>query len=179
MCGSWASSWHEFNDRTAPGVHTRDAVVGGIAAAALTGPGAIAQVAGRELSNRALTTGGAALIAVGMSLIAVAVAAGSATAFFLASGIAGVGFGLGFMGALRHLTGSIPAGQRGTVMSAFYVVGYLSLSLPAVAAGLTASALGLPETFELFSLAAVLVALVVAIGGLRIERRPVGAAAAA
>lgn len=95
----------------------------------------------------------------------------------IASGLDGVGFGLAFMGALRHLSGAIPPARRGEVMSAFYVVGYLSLSLPAVAAGLAASALGLSETFELFSGLVVLVAIAVAFGGLRIEEVPVGAPA--
>ena len=147
-------------------------VVGGVAAAALTIPGALAQLAERGLSNRTLTAAGAGLIAVGMAFTAISVAAGSAVLFFVASGVAGVGFGLGFMGALRHLGGSIPACRRGEVMSAFYVVGYLSLSLPAVAAGLAASALGLSETFELFSVGVVLVALVVGVGGLRIDETP-------
>ena len=53
-------------------------------------------------------------------------------------------------------------------MSAFYVVGYLSLALPAVAAGIVASAVGLSETFELFSAGVVVVALLVAAGGRRI-----------
>jgi hypothetical protein len=55
-------------------------------------------------------------------------------------------------------------------MSAFYMVGYLSLSVPAVAAGLAASALGLSETFERFSAAVVPLALAVAAGGLRIGK---------
>ena len=54
-------------------------------------------------------------------------------------------------------------------MSAFYVVGYLSLALPAVAAGIVAGAVGLAETFELFSAGVVVIALLVAAGGRRIE----------
>jgi hypothetical protein len=73
------------------------------------------------------------------------------------------------MGALRHLSAAIPADRRAEVMSAFYVVGYLSLALPAVAAGITASVVGLSETFELFSAGVVVIALLVAVGGRRIE----------
>jgi hypothetical protein len=44
-------------------------------------------------------------------------------------------------------------------MSAFYVVAYLSLSVPAVAAGLAVPALGLEPTFRIFSALVVVMAL--------------------
>ena len=133
------------------------------------GAGALAQLAGRNLDNRTLTVSGSLLVALGMALTATAVAVGSAVFFLAASALAGVGFGLAFMGSLRHLTGAIPSHRRAEVMSAFYVVGYLSLALPAVAAGFIANAIGLSETFELLSAGVVLVALTVAAGGLRIQ----------
>jgi MFS family permease len=151
---------------------THDALVGGVAVAALMAPGAVAQLAGRNLPNRTLTVTGAAVVALGVALIAGSVAGGSAVSFLIASALAGVGFGLAFTGALRHLSNAIPADRRGEVMAAFYVVGYLSLALPAVAAGLTVSALGLSETFELFGAAVAVLALALAIGGLQIDESP-------
>lgn len=148
---------------------THHALAGGAAIAAIMTPGALAQFAGRELSNRTLTAVGAMLLAIGMALTTGAVAVGSAVLFLTSSALSGTGLGLVFMGALRHLNGAIPPSRRAEVMSAFYVVGYLSLSLPAIAAGLAASALGLSETFELFSTCVMLLAVVVAAGGLRIE----------
>jgi MFS family permease len=150
-------------------MHTHGEIAGGVAAAALMGAGALAQLAGRNLDNRTLTVSGSTLVALGMALTATAVAVGSAAFFLASSALAGVGFGLAFMGALRHLTAAIPADRRAEVMSAFYVVGYLSLALPAVAAGFIANAIGLSETFELLSAGVVVVALTVAAGGLRIE----------
>jgi MFS family permease len=155
-------------------LNTHGELAGGVAAAALMGSGALAQLGGRNLDNRTLTVAGSVLVAGGMALTATAVAVDSAAFFLIASALAGVGFGLAFMGALRHLTGSIPADRRAEVMSAFYVVGYLSLALPAVAAGVTASAVGLSETFELFSAGVVVLALMVAVGGLRIESAGAG-----
>jgi MFS family permease len=148
---------------------THGELAGGAADAALMGSGALAQLGGHNLDNRTLTVAGSVLVAGGMALTATAVAVDSAAFFLAASALAGVGFGLAFMGALRHLSGAIPADRRAEVMSAFYVVGYLSLALPAVAAGVTASAVGLSETFELFSAGVVVLALMVAVGGLRIE----------
>lgn len=148
---------------------THGELAGGVAVAALAGSAGAAQMLGRSLSNRALTVGGAALLAGGMALTGAAVASGSAAFFLLSTVLAGVGFGLAFMGALRHLTGSIPDGHRGEVMSAFYVVAYLSLSLPAIAAGFAATSLGLSETFEVFSGAVAALALGLALGGTRIR----------
>jgi len=150
-------------------LQTQNELAGGAAAVALMGAGALAQLAGRNLSNRTLTVAGSTLVALGMGLTATAVATGSAPFFLAASALAGVGFGLAFMGALRHLSAAIPPDRRAEVMSAFYVVGYLSLALPAVAAGIVASAVGLSETFELFGGAAVIIALLVAAGGRRIQ----------
>ena len=153
-------------------LQTHGELAGGAAAAALMGSGALAQLAGRDLTNRTLTVAGSLLVALGMGLTATAVAVGSAPFFLGASALGGVGFGLAFMGALRHLSAAIPADRRAEVMSAFYVVGYLSLALPAVAAGIIASAVGLSETFELFSAGVVVIALIVALGGRRIDRAP-------
>jgi MFS family permease len=150
-------------------LQTHGELAGGAAAAALMGSGALAQLAGRNLSNRTLTVAGSVVVAVGMALTATAVAGGSAPFFLLASALGGVGFGLAFMGALRHLSAAIPSDRRAEVMSAFYVVGYLALALPAVAAGLIASAIGLAATFELFSAGVVVIALLVAVRGRRIE----------
>jgi len=153
-------------------LQTHGELAGGVAAAALMGSGALAQLAGRNLTNRTLTVAGSLLVALGMALTATAVAVSSAPFFLAASALAGVGFGLAFMGALRHLSAAIPADRRAEVMSAFYVVGYLSLALPAVAAGFIANAIGLSETFELLSAGVVVVALVVAAGGRRIQEAP-------
>ncbi|HXD63903.1 MAG TPA: MFS transporter [Solirubrobacteraceae bacterium] len=151
-------------------LQTQGELAGGVAAAALMGSGALAQLAARNLTNRTLTVAGSLLVALGMALTATAVAVGSAAFFLAASALAGVGFGLAFMGSLRHLSAAIPADRRAEVMSAFYIVGYLSLALPAIAAGFIANAIGLSETFELLSAGVVVVALSVAAGGRRIDR---------
>jgi predicted MFS family arabinose efflux permease len=49
------------------------------------------------------------------------------------------------------------------VLSAFYIVAYLSLSVPAVLAGLVVSHLGLQSTFEIFGSVVAAIALVVAL----------------
>jgi hypothetical protein len=76
--------------------------------------------------------------------------------------VGGAGFGVAFLGALRALSAAIPADHRAAVMSAFYVVAYVSISVPAVVAGLLVTPLGLEATFEWFGAIVAALALVVA-----------------
>jgi hypothetical protein len=50
---------------------------------------------------------------------------------------------------LRALVASIPPEQRAAVLSAYYVVAYGVLSVPAILAGITASYITLASTFEI------------------------------
>lgn len=75
--------------------------------------------------------------------------------------VAGAGFGVAFLGGLRSLSVAISPEHRAATMSAFYVVAYGSLSIPAVIAGLLVEPLGVEETFEIFGSAIILVALLV------------------
>jgi predicted MFS family arabinose efflux permease len=76
--------------------------------------------------------------------------------------LAGLGFGVAFLGGLRQLVVVIPPEHRAAVMSAFYVAAYASLSVPAVIAGIVVTHLGLDTTFELFGIVVAGVALIVA-----------------
>lgn len=49
---------------------------------------------------------------------------------FVAAGLLGVTFGLGFGGSLRHLSDVVPADRRGETMSAFYLVAYTAMAVP-------------------------------------------------
>jgi MFS family permease len=150
-------------------MHAHGQLAGGLSVFALAGPAGLAQLAGRGLSNRTLTSVGALLLALGMALTVVALSSASAAFFLVSAAIAGVGFGLAFMGALRHLSSAIPDGRRSEVMSAFYVVAYLAISVPTIAAGFAVPHLGLSDTFSVFAIGVVVIALAVAVGGLRIE----------
>ena len=81
--------------------------------------------------------------------------------------MAGAGFGVAFLGALRTLAAAIPPAHRAEVMSALYVVAYLAISLPAILAGILVTPLGLISTFEIFGSVVAAVALVVAVEAYR------------
>jgi predicted MFS family arabinose efflux permease len=139
-----------------------DHLVTGLGVFLLAGAGSVAQlVFGRSVPWAGAAAGSLALAA-GMGLIVAAVAAGSASLYVAGSLIGGAGFGVAFLGALRALSAVIPPDHRAAVMSAFYVVAYGALSLPAILAGLLVTPLGLDTTFELFGGVVAALALVVA-----------------
>lgn len=110
---------------------------------------------------------GSTALAFGVALIAYAAGAGSGPVFLVGSAVAGLGFGIGFLGGLRLLIGAIPPAERASVMAAFYLVAYSALSVPAVLAGLVVRDLGLELTFGVFGGLVGVVALVTAVAAWR------------
>jgi predicted MFS family arabinose efflux permease len=137
---------------------------------------AAAAVAAQLLTARNAPWIGASLgsiaLAAGTVLIVFAAARDSSAAYLAGSILAGAGFGAAFLGGLRALTAAIPHQQRATVMSAFYLAAYSSLSLPAVLAGIVAAHTALPTTFELFGSAVAAIALTVALEAWRTRPTP-------
>ena len=64
--------------------------------------------------------------------------------------VAGTGFGAAFSGAMRTVMTHAEAHERAGLLSAFYVEGYLSFSLPAILTGLIAPISGLPLAAEVY-----------------------------
>jgi MFS family permease len=152
-----------------------DHVVTGLGLFLLTGVGALAQVAYGRRAAWLGVVGGSVALAAGAALIAVSASEGAAAPLLIGSVVGGAGFGLAFLGALRDLSAAIPPDHRAGVMSAFFVVGYTSLSVPAVLAGLAVPPLGLELTFEIFSAVVAALALAVAVQAWRARPRPAAA----
>jgi len=139
---------------------------------ALTGSAAASQLLlGRSAPWIGASLGSLAL-AVGLLVIVLASAEDSATLLLAGSLIGGTGFGVAFLGSLRQLTGAIPHEHRAEVMSAFYVVAYASLSVPAVLAGILVTPVGLQTTFEIFGSVVAALALVLAFEAWRTRPQP-------
>lgn len=68
------------------------------------------------------------------------------------------------MGAIRAVSTVAPVGERAGIISAFYVVAYLALALPAMVAGLLVPELGIESTVRVFGLAVGGLALTAAVG---------------
>ena len=129
---------------------TSNVMFSGIGVVALAGSAALAQLAFGRTAPWLGASAGSIALAGGMVLIVVAAVTDSSPTYVVGSVVGGIGFGLAFLGGLRALTVVIPNEHRAAVMSAFYIVAYASLSVPAVIAGIVVTHLGLLVTFEVF-----------------------------
>ncbi|MDA0183956.1 MFS transporter [Solirubrobacter phytolaccae] len=142
--------------------HTPNHLVVGLSIFALAGSGAAAQLLFGRTAPWAGAAYGSLALSLGMVLIVLSAASASEGLFWAGAIIGGGGFGVAFLGALRALSVAIPPDHRGAVMSAFYIVAYLAISVPAIIAGSVVNTLGLQTTFEIFGSVIAALALVVA-----------------
>jgi predicted MFS family arabinose efflux permease len=83
---------------------------------------------------------GAAGLFAGVGAVLVALSFESISLFFLGTALAGMGFGAGFQGAIRMVVPLAAPHERAGVLSVAFVVSYLAMGLPAVAAGFAIAA---------------------------------------
>jgi MFS family permease len=93
---------------------------------------------------------GALVLILGAAVLAAALLLASPPVFIAGSVVAGLGVGLTFNGTLRGVSAATLPKSRSEAFSAAYVVSYLALSLPALAAGLVAPGWGLRTTGYVF-----------------------------
>ncbi len=141
---------------------TSNHLVAGLGVFALAGSGAVAQLLFGRSAPWAGAAYGSLALALGMVLIVLSAASDSTALYWAGAVIGGGGFGVAFLGALRALSVAIPPEHRAAVMSAFYIVAYLAISVPAILAGTLVNSLGLQSTFEIFGSVIAGLALVVA-----------------
>jgi MFS family permease len=139
----------------------------------LAGVGSAAQLLYGRRPAWAGVMGGSLALATGVGLIALSAADKAPVPLLIGSAVGGAGFGIAFLGALRNLSAAIPPDHRAGVMSAFFLVAYAALSIPAVLAGLAATRLSLDTTFAIFATAVAALALFVALQAWRTRPRTV------
>lgn len=134
-------------------------LIGGVLVAVVTLSGAVMIYSVRERPADKIMRLSAGLLALGVALLLVAVHLGILWLFFVASVIAGFGFGGGFMGSVRSIVGLALPHERAGLMSAFYVLSYLAFCLPALLAGYLCHVYGLIVTTEGYGAALMVLAL--------------------
>lgn len=134
-------------------------LIGGGLVAVLTLSGALVIFTLRNRPASKVLRLGAALLAVGVALILTAVHSASLPLFFIATLIAGSGFGAGFLGALRSVVPLAFPHERAGLMSAFYVLSYLAFCLPSLLAGNLIRSFGLIATTDGYGAVLILLAL--------------------
>jgi MFS family permease len=150
---------------------TTNHLITGAGVFALSGSAALSQLAFGRTPPWVGAAGGSVALSAGMVLVVIAAATDSSLIYVTGAAIGGAGFGVAFLGALRALTSVIPHEHRAAVLSAFYVVAYAALSLPAIAAGVVVESLGLRPTFEVFGSVVAALALVAAFEAWRTRPR--------
>ena len=143
--------------------NTTNVIVSGIGIVALAGSAALAALLLGRTAPWIGASAGSIALAAGMILIVLAAATDSSATYLVGSILGGIGFGIAYLGGLRALVAAIPHEHRAAVMSAFYIVAYASLSVPAVLAGVVVTHLGLESTFETFGSVVAGIALIVAV----------------
>ncbi|WP_339542806.1 MFS transporter [Pseudomonas sp. JAI120] len=134
-------------------------LIGGGLVAVLTLSGALMIFTQRNRPASKVLRLGATLLAVGVALILTAVHSASLPLFFIATLIAGSGFGAGFLGALRSVVPLALPHERAGLMSAFYVLSYLAFCLPSLLAGNLIRSFGLIATTDGYGAVLILLAL--------------------
>lgn len=99
----------------------------------------------------------------GVAITFGAIATGTAAAFLAGTAVAGVGFGLAFLGAFEMVSALAPPAERAGLVAAIFIVNFLAFSIPAVIAGWAVTRYGLHRTALVYC--AVVAALVAAAAG--------------
>ena len=134
-------------------------LIGGGLVAVLTVSGALMIYGLRHRAADKVLRLGAMLLALGVALILGAVHTASLPLFFVATLIAGSGFGAGFLGAVRSVVPLAQPHERAGLMSAFYVLSYLAFCIPSLLAGTLTRAFGLIATTDGYGASLIVLAL--------------------
>jgi len=141
---------------------------GGLVIFLICGTGAAAALALRGVSSRATMLTGCLFLLTGMAATFGAIATTTSAAFLAGTAVAGVGFGLTFLGSFRVITALAEPDERAGLVTAVYIVGYLAFSVPALIAGVATTSFGLHSTALVYS--ASLAVLAAAAAGLVLLR---------
>ncbi|HEV7726222.1 MAG TPA: MFS transporter [Modestobacter sp.] len=148
-----------------------DHVVGSLLILALNGTGLVGSLGMRSVVPARAMVSGALVLAVGLTGTIVALATVTTWVFFTSAVVSGFGFGAAFLGAMATVTHDVEPGERGGLLSAVFTASYLGFCLPAIAAGIAATSLGLALTAQVYGGVVIVLALT-AVAGLLLRREP-------
>jgi hypothetical protein len=124
----------------------------------------------RHVPARNVLVWGIAGLVAGVAITLIALGAGSVSLFFAGTAVSGVGFGAGFQGGIRTVVPEAAPHERAGVLSLLFVISYLGMGVPAVAAGFGATdGLGLLGSARVYGIALIVLAAL-ALAGLRRTR---------
>jgi MFS family permease len=116
-------------------VGSDSSLLGGLALFVLAGSAGVSILLLQRLEARTMMSFGVLALFAGVAAVVTALSYRSAAGFFLGTAAAGIGFGVGFQGAVRSVMSFAAARERAGVLSVIFVVSYLAMGVPAVIAG--------------------------------------------
>jgi MFS family permease len=134
--------------------------VAGAMASSIFAASAISQLWARRIAPARAVAVGCAILAVGMTMLAVALHLSSLSGLIVAAVVAGVGQGISFSRGLAAVAELTPADRRAEVSSTYFVVAYVAIALPVVGEGLAAQHWGLRTAGVSFAVAIAVLAVV-------------------
>jgi MFS family permease len=146
-------------------------LLGGALIFLLFGTATAAAYAAQSISGRAVLLAGCLILVAGMAVTFGAIATTASAVLFVGAAVAGIGFGLVNLGSFRTITARATPDQRGGLVAAIYLAGYLAFSIPALIAGVTTTKYGLHSTALVYAAA---LAVLAAAAALMVLLRPDG-----
>jgi MFS family permease len=130
-------------------------VMGGLVVTLLCAPASITVFALRGWPTERTLALAATLLLLGTATGLLGMEANSLTLAAVGTAIAGVGFGASALATFGTLTRIAAPAERGELFAVAYLISYLAYSIPAVAAGIATSHVGLHETSVVYSAAVI------------------------
>lgn len=148
---------------------------GGLFIGVVTGAFFVASILGQALlqwlpKSAHMTLGCLGLIA-GMICLGVSIATVHMPLLVVSGVVAGIGQGMILRSGMGAVTANSPPHHKAAVTSAFFVVLYISISMPVVAVGFSVQAFGLAHVGEFFAGLVALVALLAMVSMKRVQSR--------
>jgi MFS family permease len=148
---------------------------GGLLIGAVIGLFFVASIVGQALlrwlpKQHDMTLGCLALI-IGLICLGSSIATAQLMLLVLAGFIAGMGHGMVFRAGMGAVSANSPAHHKAAVTSAYFVVMYISISVPVIAVGFSVHTFGLRHVGEFFASLVAFIALLAMISMKRVQAR--------
>ena len=153
-------------------IHSDNALVSGLILAITSVVIGVTALLARRMPARTSIAVGGVIGAVAVGLLAVSATTSSVVVFIATSVVAGVGYGMLFLGGLGLVNKHAPAHHRAGTLSVVYLVAYLMQGITAVAVGVTATALGLRVALDVAAPVLIVLALATSAVAMMVARQP-------
>jgi MFS family permease len=134
-------------------------IVGGVVVAALTLTGAVIVVVLRNVAPDRMLRIGIASLSFGVIITLAGAQYQLVSVMLIGTVVSGMGFGSVFSGSLRTVMPFARPDERASLLSAYFIEGYLAFSLPAVLAGFLAPIVGLTTAANFYGICVILFAV--------------------